>query len=72
MPKVMSSDESLLGCNILTHGRKMKAAEVRFTPAFCLGGSLCTPHLGSSLPGFCKLPQSHFKALLPEKRLNEV
>lgn len=71
-PKVMSSDKSLPGCNIVPHGRKMKAADVGFAPAFCLGGSLCTSCSGSGSPGFCELPQSHFKAQLPEKRLNEV
>lgn len=70
--EAMSSDKSLPGCNISPRGRKMKAADVGFAPAFYLGGSLCTPHSGSSSPGFCKLLQSHFKTLLPEKRLNEV
>lgn len=68
----MSSDKFLPSCCILPRGRKIKAAAVGFAPVFFLGGSLCTPRLGSGLPGFCKLPQSHFKALLPEERLNEV
>lgn len=68
----MSSDKSLPGCNILPCGRKVMAADVGFAPPFCLGGSLCTSRSGSGSPGFCKCPQSRFKAPLPGKRLNEV